>query len=179
MESKRDRTVATAVITGVVTLLLGLCLGATAGGLIGYVAGREAGRQASPSVVAPRSDRNNVTPIAPRRTATPRSGATPRAGAPDNGTRVESIVPGSPAGVAGLRIGDFITAIDNMPVDQNHPLADALLQYKPGDEVTIGYTRLGQSQTTKVRLGARTDDASKPYLGVRFADPSATPTPRP
>jgi putative serine protease PepD len=71
------------------------------------------------------------------------------------GIYITSVVPGSPAAQAGLREGDIITAIDGEPATSSDDLAAVTLTKRPGDTVTIEYTRNGKSATTKVTLGVQ------------------------
>jgi S1-C subfamily serine protease len=77
-------------------------------------------------------------------------------------------VAGTPAEQAGLRTGDVIVAVDDVPIDRNHPLPDVLAQYRPGERVTIGVWRAGEQQTVRITLGENPDDPTLAYLGVRY-----------
>jgi putative serine protease PepD len=65
------------------------------------------------------------------------------------------VTPGGPAAMAGLRIDDVITTIDGQPATSNIQLQELTLTKKPGDTVSLGYTRGGQSATATVTLGAQ------------------------
>jgi putative serine protease PepD len=78
----------------------------------------------------------------------------PAAGGSDGGVYLRSVVPGAPADRAGLEPGDIVTGIDGKPVTSTDDLAAVTLTRKPGDTVTIRYTRDGQPATAQVTLGS-------------------------
>jgi putative serine protease PepD len=80
--------------------------------------------------------------------------AAAQAGLPE-GLYVQAVTPGGPAATAGLRADDVITTIDGQPATSNIQLQELTLTKKPGDTVSIGYTRAGRSATTTVTLGAQ------------------------
>jgi len=71
------------------------------------------------------------------------------------GLFVQAVTPGGPAAAAGLRAGDVITKIDGEPATSNIQLQELTLTKKPGDTVSIDYTRDGQSATVTVTLAAQ------------------------
>lgn len=52
-----------------------------------------------------------------------------------------ALVRRGPAEVAGIRAGDVIVAIDGDPVSSKRPLADAIVEYQPGETVTLTVLR--------------------------------------
>ena len=80
--------------------------------------------------------------------------AAEQAGLPE-GLFVQAVTPGGPAAAAGLRAGDVITKIDGEPATSNIQLQELTLTKKPGDTVSIDYTRDGQSATVTVTLAAQ------------------------
>jgi membrane-associated protease RseP (regulator of RpoE activity) len=72
-----------------------------------------------------------------------------------NGARVTEVADGSPAADAGLKAGDVVTAVDGDSVTSASQLAKVIADHKPGDDVTITYSRDGSSSTAKVTLGDR------------------------
>jgi putative serine protease PepD len=80
--------------------------------------------------------------------------AAEQAGLPE-GLFVQAVTPGGPAATAGLRADDVITKIDGEPATSNVQLQELTLTKKPGDTVSIGYTRDGQSATATVTLAAQ------------------------
>jgi putative serine protease PepD len=70
----------------------------------------------------------------------------------------QALVPDGPAAKAGLRAGDVITAVDGQRVTGPDELVIAIRKHRPGDEITVTYTRGGQTRTAKLTLGeARSD----------------------
>ncbi len=61
----------------------------------------------------------------------------------------------SPAQQAGLQTGDVITAIDGQTVNTNSDLAGALLNDKPGAQVTLTIMRGSAQRTVTITLGER------------------------
>jgi putative serine protease PepD len=80
--------------------------------------------------------------------------AAAQAGVPE-GLYVQAVRPGGPAAMAGLRAEDVITTIDGAPATSNLQLEELTLTKKPGDTVSIGYSRAGQSATATITLGAQ------------------------
>jgi putative serine protease PepD len=80
--------------------------------------------------------------------------AAAQAGVPE-GLFVQGVTPGGPAAMAGLRADDVITTIDGEPATSNIQLQELTLTKKPGDTVSLGYSRAGQSATATVTLGAQ------------------------
>jgi 2-alkenal reductase len=72
-----------------------------------------------------------------------------------SGELVVQVDPGGAAAKAGLQPGDVIMAVDNSPIDDTHPLANALLTHKPGDTVELSVVRDGKALSIKATLGAR------------------------
>ncbi|MGH3200925.1 MAG: S1C family serine protease, partial [Streptosporangiaceae bacterium] len=70
-----------------------------------------------------------------------------------SGATVAQTVSGSPAANAGLTAGDTITAIGGQSVTSAEDVAHALVQYHPGNSVSITWTDTsGQSHTTNLTL---------------------------
>jgi len=80
--------------------------------------------------------------------------AAEQAGLPE-GLFVQALTAGGPAAIAGLRPEDVITKIDGEPATSNIQLQELTLTKKPGDTVSIEYTRDGQSATATVTLAAQ------------------------
>lgn len=71
------------------------------------------------------------------------------------GAYVSEVSPNTPAAAAGLRKGDAIVRIGRAPVDQQHPLNLVLLDFKPGDTVTITINRGGAEQQVSLTFVER------------------------
>jgi S1-C subfamily serine protease len=69
-----------------------------------------------------------------------------------------AIVPGSPAATAGLLDNDIVIAIDDQKLDQLHPLDATLVQFAPGDTVTLDVLRDGESIRLTLTLGTRPEN---------------------
>ena len=71
----------------------------------------------------------------------PTIGASVRTSDESNGAKIVSFSKSSAAKKAGLKVGDVITSVDGTPV---RSMVDAIVRirvHRPGDTVTIGYTR--------------------------------------
>jgi len=71
------------------------------------------------------------------------------------GAGVAQVRGDGPAGDAGLRVGDVVTAIDGKPVSSADQLVGAVDGHKPGDEVTLKVRRDGRIRDVQVKLGTR------------------------
>ncbi len=69
-----------------------------------------------------------------------------------------AIDPNTPADEADLREGDIITHLDGERLDEENPLFNAILNYRPGDGMEIEYMRGRDSYTVEVELAERTSD---------------------
>lgn len=68
------------------------------------------------------------------------------------GALLTTIIDGSPAATAGLKVNDIITAVDGDKVDQERTLRDRLLAYEPGDTVTLSVLRGDETLDVEVTL---------------------------
>ncbi|HET7722640.1 MAG TPA: trypsin-like peptidase domain-containing protein [Acidimicrobiales bacterium] len=71
------------------------------------------------------------------------------------GATVVDVGPGTPAAGAGIQVGDVIVALDSTQITDPDDLSEAIGAKKPGDRVTVTYTRNGQRRTAQVNLGTR------------------------
>jgi putative serine protease PepD len=69
--------------------------------------------------------------------------------------RIAGVRPGTPAKHAGLQTGDVVTALGAKTVTTGDELASAIAGHKPGDTVSVTYTRDGKSHTVSVKLATR------------------------
>jgi S1-C subfamily serine protease len=86
------------------------------------------------------------------------------------GALIGAVLTGGPADEAGIRPGDVVTAVEGEAVDAENDLAALVGQYAPGDEVgvTIFDPESGEEVTIVVVLGENPNDATVPFLGVRY-----------
>ena len=68
------------------------------------------------------------------------------------GGRVRVVGPGTPADVAGLRVGDIIVAIDGKAVLDDESLDEVLLQTEPGQKVALDVRRGGEAVSLSAQL---------------------------
>ena len=71
------------------------------------------------------------------------------------GLLITQVVAGSPAANAGLQVNDVITTIDGESVGNGQTLGGLIAAHKPGDTVTFGILRGGNTTTVTVTLGSR------------------------
>ena len=65
-----------------------------------------------------------------------------------SGVTVSSVVAGSPADQAGLKVGDTITSVDGKKVSKGAELVADIASRKPGSKVALGFLRNGKAQDT-------------------------------
>jgi 2-alkenal reductase len=75
----------------------------------------------------------------------------------DHGALLAEVLPNTPAGEAGLRVGDVVLQLNDIVLDEDHPLINSLMHFKPGETVTLKVLRRGQVLSIKVTLGTRPD----------------------
>jgi 2-alkenal reductase len=73
----------------------------------------------------------------------------------EGGVLVTEVIGGSGAQRAGLQQGDVILSINDNRIDEDHPLLNALMSFKPGDTVNINIIRNGEPLTLQATLGTR------------------------
>ena len=70
-----------------------------------------------------------------------------------SGVSVAGTVSGSPAANAGIAEGDTITAIGGQSVSSAEDISHALVQYHPGNSISVSWVdQSGQSQTANLTL---------------------------
>jgi len=80
-----------------------------------------------------------------------------QAGLPvDHGALIAAVQANGAAAQAGLKPGDVIVQVDNTAINSASDLTDALVNYNPGDVVTLGIVRGTQQMQVKVKLGELT-----------------------
>ncbi|MGI8756009.1 MAG: S1C family serine protease, partial [Acidimicrobiales bacterium] len=69
------------------------------------------------------------------------------------GARVTEMTPASPAGTAGIEVGDIIEKLGDQPIEDASDLVLALRSLHPGDRVTLSVQRNGDDVDMTVVLG--------------------------
>src|SRR5712692_7656869 len=72
-----------------------------------------------------------------------------------SGVTVSSVVAGSPADQAGLKVGDTITSVDGKKVSKGADLVADIASRKAGSKVTLSFLRNGKTQETAVTIADR------------------------
>jgi serine protease Do len=72
-----------------------------------------------------------------------------------SGVTISSVVPGTPADQAGLRVGDTITTVDGKKVSKGAELVADIAARKPGTKVALGFVRNGKPQEATVTVADR------------------------
>ena len=75
-----------------------------------------------------------------------------------SGVTISSVVPGSPADQAGLKVGDTITTVDGKKVTEIDAVIRALAKKHAGDVLDLTVFRAGSSLDLKVKLTDAADD---------------------
>ena len=72
-----------------------------------------------------------------------------------SGVPISSVVAGSPADQAGLKVGDTVTSVDGKKVTKGSELVSEIAARKPGTKVALGFLRNGKSQDATVTIADR------------------------
>jgi len=72
-----------------------------------------------------------------------------------SGVPISSVVAGSPADQAGLKVGDTITTVDGKKVTKGTELVADIAARKPGSKVALGFLRNGKAQEANVTIADR------------------------
>jgi len=72
-----------------------------------------------------------------------------------SGVPISSVVAGSPADQAGLKVGDTVTSVDGKKVTKGSELVSEIAARKPGSKVTLGFLRSGKAQEATVTIADR------------------------
>ena len=76
------------------------------------------------------------------------------------GAKITTIVAGSPAAKAGLKVGDVITSFDGKTITSADELTASVAAAKAGEKVTVTVKRGGSTQHVTVTLGVQPSSAS-------------------
>ena len=103
----------------------------------------------------------------------------------ETAVRVDSVMPDSPAARAGLAEGDVIVSLDGTQITGPQQFVDLVRGHKPGDRLTLKWTRDGKKMEKQVTLaawperrpglprraeGPERESSTEAYIGV-FAAP--------
>ncbi|HYM77714.1 MAG TPA: Do family serine endopeptidase [Candidatus Dormibacteraeota bacterium] len=72
-----------------------------------------------------------------------------------SGITVSTVVAGSPADQAGLKVGDTITAVDGKKVSKGNELVSDIASRKAGSKVSLTFVRNGKQQEASVTIADR------------------------
>jgi serine protease Do len=72
-----------------------------------------------------------------------------------SGVTVSSVVSGSPADRAGLKVGDTIVSVDGKPIKDGDELVSDIANRKPGSKVTLGYIRNDKKEEAALTVADR------------------------
>jgi membrane-associated protease RseP (regulator of RpoE activity) len=87
-------------------------------------------------------------------------GVATRDAANQGGAEILNVAEGSPAAQAGLQAGDVITDVDGSAIKSASDLRQQVRSRQPGDQVTLAYSRGGNSAQAQVTLGSRSPAAT-------------------
>lgn len=68
------------------------------------------------------------------------------------GVYISGVIAGSPAETAGLQVGDIITQLGDIAIDETHPYYNTLFSFSPGDQIEIHYIRDNREKTVQLVL---------------------------
>jgi putative serine protease PepD len=71
------------------------------------------------------------------------------------GAAIGQVRAGTPAAKASLRAGDVVTSAGGTKINSASELRAVINAHRPGDTISVTYTRGGQNHTVKVKLAAR------------------------
>jgi 2-alkenal reductase len=69
------------------------------------------------------------------------------------GVYLTEVIPGSPADVGGLKVGDIITSIGDREINEDNSFVNALFANKPGDIITLDVMRSQTPVSLSITLG--------------------------
>ena len=74
--------------------------------------------------------------------------------ATSGGAQVGQVTANSGAAKAGLQTGDVIVQADSTQIPDADALVSTVRPHKPGDTITVTYTRNGERRTAQITLGS-------------------------
>jgi len=90
------------------------------------------------------------------------------------GALVAQVSKGSPAEKAGIKVGDFVTAIDGKQAEGVNELRNVIADIAPGKTVNLEIYRDGKKKTVPVEITAQPEDVAAAF-DRRTGRPTATP----
>jgi S1-C subfamily serine protease len=145
-----------AIVAAAVVAVLVLFGGGFAIGHVTAGNGDNEGRERIELELPGRNGDSGEEPNAPRSPSGVFLGVTTRDATGDaQGAEITRVVRGSPAAQAGLREGDVVTAVDGTAVTNASDLIQQVRRHEPGDQMTITYSRDGNSSEAQVTLRTR------------------------
>ena len=91
-----------------------------------------------------------------------------------SGALIAKVLPGSPAGRAGLQVGDIVRSVNGEEVRASSDLPVMVGAMAPGKEVTLGVWRNGKQADIKVQLGSADGSMEMGEAGSGGDEPGAT-----
>jgi C-terminal processing protease CtpA/Prc len=82
-------------------------------------------------------------------------------GKADNGLIISDVVKGSLAELAGLKVGDVITAFSNTKLSEPKQLVDSVQTKKIGDEIKLTVIKAGEKKETNISIKLTKESATK------------------
>jgi membrane-associated protease RseP (regulator of RpoE activity) len=155
------------ILIGLMVLDLSCFAGGVAGGLVGFALGRKTARSSQfvyPDFDLPMIPEIPDYPLVPEESPfdmpmLPELSDRPRLGVTfvmqDDGAEIVAVTPGSPAEDAGIQVGDVITKVDGQRVSRVRPLNELILQYQPGDIISLTFMRDGRTRQVEMQLVAQ------------------------
>ena len=71
------------------------------------------------------------------------------------GAIVSNVIQDSPAHTNGIRLGDVITGIDDQPIIHERQVLNAVISYRPAEQVILHGLRQGKKISWKIEVGQR------------------------
>lgn len=93
------------------------------------------------------------------------------------GVRVTGITKASAAEKIGLKVGDVITRIDDEEISSPRSLSSTIGDHKPGDKVTVTFTRDGKEQKQTATLGKARQVTVEPFNSYKLEMPEVPEMP--
>jgi serine protease Do len=87
------------------------------------------------------------------------------------GVRITGVTKASAAEKIGLKIGDVITKIDDEEISSPRSLSSVIGDHKPGDKVTVTFTRDGKEQKQTATLGKTKQITVEPFNSYKLEMP--------